>query len=511
MDKRLTIYVIMALLLIVLVVIVVSYFKDDTGTFNNMSSTTVITEVDVEQEDKRGEEIYTNYNAQIDLSNLTVEGSGVSIEKNVITISKAGTYYFSGTLEDGNIVVNAGDDDNVILVFDNANITSSTTACINGINAKNIYINLVEGSTNTFTDSSNYTVFTEDDEPNGTIFSKTDLLINGKGKLVVNANYLDGIVSKDDLVITNATIEVNSNDDAIRGKDSVDIKDSIITISSKGDGIKSNNDTDEGKGYVIIESSTITINSGDDAIHAENELVINSGTINIEESHEGLEGLAIQINGGDIKIKADDDGINAAGSNGALLEINGGNIYVDSSGDGLDANGSIKMTGGIVTVAGTQDMGNGAIDYDNEFNISGGNLVVYSGTGMWLNTSTTSSQYAICFSAQGNSGDKIEILDSDGNVIERFVTDKSYSAILISNNKIKNGETYTLNINGTEKSSLEVTSVVSSQVQENGFMGGMGPGGNQGDMRRGNMPDMNSENMPQMQDGQRPEFINKDN
>ena len=464
MDKRLAIYVIMALLLIVLVVIIVNYFKEDTGTFNNMSSTTVITEVDVEQEDKRGEESYTNYNAQIDLSNLTGEGSGVSIEKNVITISKAGTYYFTGTLEDGNIVVNAGDDDNVILVFDNAKITSSTTSCINGINAKNIYINLVEGSTNTFTDSSNYTVFTEDDEPNGTIFSKTDLFINGRGTLVVNANYLDGIVSKDDLVITNATIEVNSNDDAIRGKDSVDIKDSIITINSKGDGIKSNNDTDEGKGYVIIESSTITINSGDDAIHAENELVINSGTINIEESHEGLEGLAIQINGGDIKIKADDDGINAAGSNGALLEINGGNIYVDSSGDGLDANGSIKMTGGTVIVAGTQDMGNGAIDYDNEFNISGGNLIVYGGTGMWLNTSTTSTQYAICFSVQGNSEDKIEILDSDGNIIESFTADKSYSAILISNDKIKNGENYTLNVNGTEKSSIEVTSVVSSQV-----------------------------------------------
>ena len=40
---------------------------------------------------------------------------------------------------------------------------------------------------------------------------------------------------------------------------------------------------------------------------------ITSCTINISECYEGLEALDIKISGGDIKLIASDDGINAAG------------------------------------------------------------------------------------------------------------------------------------------------------------------------------------------------------
>ena len=207
-----------------------------------------VTSSSIEIEKKTSDTVdYSNYTAKVDLSNLTSSGSGISISGTTITITSAGTFYFSGNLSEGNIVINAGDDDKVVLVFENASITCSTTAVINGINAKNITINLVEDSTNTFTDSSNYTVFTEDDEPNATIFSKTDLYINGTGTLIVNANYEDGIVSKDDLVIENATIKVTAKDDGIRGKDSVTINSGDITVNSTGNAIKSTNDTDTSK------------------------------------------------------------------------------------------------------------------------------------------------------------------------------------------------------------------------------------------------------------------------
>ena len=590
-NKKTYIYVGTVITLVIILGIVIGFIikKDNNeNNINNDSNTNTINTIttynseikrddtNIEQKSKRGDEIVSNYDTTVNLNSLSFEGEGVTISNSTITIIKAGTYYFTGTLNNGNIVVNAGDDDNVILVFDNANITSSDTSVINGINAKNIYINIKEGTTTTFTDASNYTAFTEDDEPNATIFSKTDLIINGKGTLVINANYKDGIASKDDLVITNTNLQITANDDAIRGKDSVDIKDASITIKANGDGIKSNNDTDESKGYVIIDNSkvditseadavqaetiiklsasdltikttgniknaevsskglkagkeitiesgniditstddslhsnyyviinggTLKLSSGDDGIHADTNIIINNGTIDITKAYEGIEATYIEINNGKISVVASDDGLNASDGSGSTefggrgesfssnsnvqLVINGGDIYVNANGDGLDANGSITQTGGNIVVVGTTSNGNGALDYDKSFNVSGGSLVVYGSTGMWQNPSNTSTQYSICFSASGNSGDKIEIKDSNGNIVSSFTTERSYSAILISNSDLKEGETYTLYVNGSEKSSLEVTGIVTSQISGGGMMGGgMQPGG----MQPGGMP-----------------------
>ena len=225
---------------------------------------------------------YTNYNAKINLDNMEVEGSGVSISGTTIKVTSAGTYYFSGTAEDANIVVEADKNADVVLVFENANITSTKTAVINGVKAKTITVNLASESTNTFTDSSTYTVFTEDDEPNATVFSKTDLVINGSGKLIINSNYEDGIVSKDTLRIVGANIEITAKDDGIRGKDYTAIKNSTITIKSGGDGIKSTNTDDTSLGYVLIEDSTINITAENDGIQAETVLTMTNSDINIK-------------------------------------------------------------------------------------------------------------------------------------------------------------------------------------------------------------------------------------
>ena len=520
MKNKSLIYILVILILVVIlgVFLKVALFDEDNSSSSSTSNTTnnynlgsgdssssstvsvdSSTAETVVAKDKRGDKTYSSYDATIDLDTLKLTGTGVSVSNNKIEISKAGTYYFTGTLKDGYIEINAGDDDNVILVFDNASITCSTTACINGINAKNIYINLVDGTTNTFTDSGNYTIFTEDDEPNGCIFSKTDLKICGTGTLVVNANYEDGIVSKDDLIITDATVIVTSSDDAIRGKDCVDLQDANITINAKNDAIKATNEDDNTKGYVLINGGNYEITAGDDGIHSETYLIINSGNINITKSHEGLEGAWVEINGGSVKVVADDDGINATtgnvnaqfgqGSSNAVMIINGGDVYVKAEGDGLDSNGSITLNGGNVVVVGTSSSGNGALDFDASFNVTGGSLVVYGGTGMWQNPSTTSTQSSVCFSASGKSGDKVEVKDSAGNTVESFTTEKAYNAILISNSKLTSGETYTLYVNGSEVSSQELTSVVTSEVSGEGF-GGPGMGGGQmngGQMNRGGM------------------------
>lgn len=233
------------IIVITALIISKSYYNKNAENSNYVQIDTTSTNIEIKYDDKELTGEWADYSAKITLddSKITIEGKGVTNTNNSITIKSAGTYYITGNISDGNILIEANKDDEVQLVLDNCSITSKTTAPINGIKAGKLTITLADNSENTITDSSSYTQFTdtENSEPDGAIFTKTDLIINGNGKLVVNANYADGIVSKDELKIINCDIKVNSADDAIRGKDYVAINNANITIAAKGDGIKSTN------------------------------------------------------------------------------------------------------------------------------------------------------------------------------------------------------------------------------------------------------------------------------
>ena len=68
-------------------------------------------------------------------------------------------------------------------------------------------------------------------------------------------------------------------------------------------------------GFIYIAGGKFEISSADDGMHADSSLMIEGGTIHVSESYEGLEGLSIDITGGDIDVTASDDGLNAAGGN----------------------------------------------------------------------------------------------------------------------------------------------------------------------------------------------------
>ena len=388
MNKSTKILIIIVAVLALIAIIVFGItFKElngntsNTGVTNSSSSTKTTasaetsTDIEITYTNEETNGTYGDYTASINLSSMSVSGSGVAISGKTIKITAAGTYYFTGTSSDANIVVEADKEADVILVFDNANITSTNTAVINGVKANSITVNLAEGSNNTFTDSSNYTVFTEDDEPDATVFSKTDLIINGSGKLTINANYKDGIASKDNLKIVNTNLVITSVDDAVRGKDSITIKNSNITINAKGDGIKATSEEAE-LGYIVIDGGTYTINSGDDGIHAVGMIVINDGTFNITAA-EGIEATYVKINGGTINISASDDGINAANKSSyysIAVEINGGYITIKMGAgdtDAIDSNGNIYINGGTIDIT-----GNSAFDYDGKAEYNGGTIIV---------------------------------------------------------------------------------------------------------------------------------------
>lgn len=237
-----------------------------------------------------GYEESTAVNITLKGSSITADGGGVSVKDNVLTISQEGTFVISGALDNGQILVDAGDSDKIHIILDGAAVSCKDNAPIYIKNADKVFITLKEGTTNTLTDGAEY-VQEDDNNVDGAIFSKADLTVNGNGALTVTGNYKHGIVSKDDLVITGGNITVTAVKDALNGKDCVKIKDGVLTLSADtGNGIQSKNDEDATKGYVYVAGGEITV----------------------LKSSEGIEGTVILIDDGAIDITAEDDGLNSA-------------------------------------------------------------------------------------------------------------------------------------------------------------------------------------------------------
>ena len=245
----------------------------------------------------------------IDLSNPTAT-DGVTVEDGTLTITKAGTYKLSGEYQ-GQIKVETADSDAVRLVFDNANITNSSGAALNVVNADEVILYSASGTTNTISDGADYTATGEND-PDAVVYSKADLTIAGEGTLKVNGNHEDGIHTSDGLVIASGTLEVNAANTGIKGKDYVDILGGTINVTAQQDGIKSTNDTDEGKGWTRLSNGTVTVNAGDDGFKASRVVEISGGSLTVEQSDEGIEAQYINISGGDVNVTSADDGMNAS-------------------------------------------------------------------------------------------------------------------------------------------------------------------------------------------------------
>lgn len=546
---------------------------------NESSKSAASSNINVSVSDSSDESASADVKAKITLSNnsISAEGDGVEVVDKTITINSGGTYEVSGTLEDGQIIVDSADEINVYIVFNGVDISCSNSAPIYVKSAKNTIITLADNSENYLSDGSEYLYEevnddgTVTDEPSACIFSKDDLTINGNGTLNVVGNYNNGIASKDDLKITAGTVNVTAINNGLKGKDSITIKGGEITVNSTGDGVKSDNTEDTTKGYIIIEggslnitsggdgiqaettltisdgdinivsgggssnaathaesfqmgpwanpsntssssssetgsakalkagtaltvdggnitidsaddsihtNDTVTINggkfqikAGDDGIHADSALVINGGDINITESYEGLEAADITINDGNINLVASDDGLNAAGGNdtsqsagvfggdkfsasNGTITINGGYIVIDVAGDGVDSNGSITMTNGTVIVNGPENSGNGALDYDTTFDISGGVFVAAGNNGMVQAPSTSSSQASINVSLPSSSNNSmVSILDASGNTILSFTPSKTYQSVVISTPELVIGSNYSVYYGGSNSGS----------------------------------------------------------
>ena len=286
---------------------------------------------------------------------------------------------------------------------------------------------------------------------------------------------------------SNTTTEENSTSmKGLKAANSMLISGGNITINSADDAIHSDIS-------IIINGGSFTIASGDDAIHAEDTLTVTAGKIDISESYEGLEALHIDVQGGDIKLVASDDGLNAAGgtdqsgttggrdgmfgggpggmgggrpggggfggmsgnSNGSI-KVSGGNLYINSSGDGMDANGTLEISGGYTVVVGPTQGDTATLDYDTSGIITGGTFIGTGASGM-AQTFSDSKQGVIAVSV-GNqaAGTQITLKDKNGNTVLEHAPELNFAVVILSSPDMVKGESYAITV-GTQSGEFEAS------------------------------------------------------
>lgn len=268
-------------LLLTITAIISTVFASCTGTNNSKGSTSDTSKNGsntVTENENISEFIATMKfnNTSCDISDT----SAITVDGKYYTITKAGTYEISGTLDDGQIIVNVAKTERVTLLLDNFTGSCSDSAVIYIKSADKAYIDLKKDSNNTLTDSSLYT-FADPAEtkPNACIYSSDDLVIKGGGTLTVNAKYNNGIGCKNDIEIKNGHVYINAVNNAIKGNDSVTVcGDAEVTVTAADDAIKSDCIDKDNKGFILItDEAKVTVTCTDDALQAPQSVKITVG------------------------------------------------------------------------------------------------------------------------------------------------------------------------------------------------------------------------------------------
>ena len=201
---------------------------------------------------------------------------GITCDGTDISVTLPGTYVFEGNLN-GTLTVNVSEKAKVRLILNGFEITSSDGPAIRILEGDRVTISLEDDTENVVTDSETYS----DETFSSAIYSKSDLIFNGTGKLKVNANHADAIASKDDLRIVSGTYVINAVDDGIVGKDRLKIKDGKFTVTSGGDALKTTNIENVDRGFIYIANGTFKLTSGDEAIDATSSIRIDDGDFTV--------------------------------------------------------------------------------------------------------------------------------------------------------------------------------------------------------------------------------------
>lgn len=174
-----------------------------------------------------------------------------------------------------------------------------------------------------------------------------------------------------------------------------------------------------------------------------------TGLLSITAENEGLDTeLHLTINGGQISIRAQNDGINTNEDNVSVTTVNGGGLQINAGlgdeGDGIDSNGHIVINGGAVYSMASDHSPDGGLDADGEIIINGGQVAALGVRNDAVSSDSKQLYMELSFATSLPAGAKVEL---EGTSLS-FTLEKGAQSILYSAPELERDVSYTLKVDG---------------------------------------------------------------
>ena len=260
-----------------------------------------------------------------------IKGPGARFENGSLIISTGGAYRLSGSLSEGQVIVDTGEEkQDVQLILDGVSISCAEDAALIIRRAGDTDIYTMPDTENRLVSGTERELVADPNAVGAALYAEDDIDLHGPGGLIVEGYLNNGIGCKNDIDIRGGSCTILAANNGLKGNESVEISGGYVAITCGNDGIKTSNAEKADKGSIQIAGGSIVVQAGDQGLCAEKDIRITGGRLEVWAEADGLKAGTksapgkVEISGGDSQIVSGNDAIDAAAltvSGGSLLAL----------------------------------------------------------------------------------------------------------------------------------------------------------------------------------------------
>lgn len=261
-------------------------------------------------------------------SGAEIKGPGARFENGCLTISTGGAYRLSGSLSEGQVVVDTGEEkQDVQLILDGLSLHCAGDAALHIRRAGDTDLYAMEDTVNRLVSGTEGELLADPNASGAALYAEDDIDFHGPGSLTVEGYLNNGIGCKNDIDIIGGQYTILAANNGLKGNESVEISGGDVAITCGNDGIKTDDAKKAGKGSIRITGGSVTVQAGDQGFCAVKDIQISGGQLEVRAEADGLKAGdkgapgKVEISGGDIQIVSGNDAMD-----GAALELSGGSL-----------------------------------------------------------------------------------------------------------------------------------------------------------------------------------------